>query len=249
MQRFSSMLIAAAPCKLKWLSHDRLPVEFWGQIPETVNYAVEAFRGLENISLILDYSKSHHESLGNGYLQGLGRCLNAATNLKVLGLGFWAAAKPLVMFSTSFGDDFVWPNLQTLSLEGLRVNSPDISLFLHRHKASLKRLQLGGTGTKNSRYSMAEGILLDGSTFHEFCTKLRGLQLESLNIRPLLGPSPMGRSTEDNEPLYDDDWKRIGTNDSRSARLEAFVLGLGPWTESEEPPLADEPLAIPDDFF
>lgn len=237
MRRFRSILSAAVSKAITSLSHDRLPFEFLVPEEGNLNVACKVCSGLQILRLGLDCPKAEQAPQPEFCFQGLADCLRAAPHLRVLDLSFSGLRGGLpvdITFSALIGDAYVWPELDTFLIKGVRIDAEDLAAFLSRHAASLKRLQLGDIGSDEPGWAKTtDGILhfRSGDEQTLYSRLQSTMRLEKLGVRAYDSPA-----------LYDEYWNRIGCDDSWAAKLEGFVIKGSPWPERDEysPPLSDE---------
>ncbi|KAI9746210.1 MAG: hypothetical protein M1818_000891 [Claussenomyces sp. TS43310] len=235
MERFKRILSAAAAAaasspssqRIHSLSHDRLPLEFWAQDPpQDLDPICQVFGGLQTLSLGSD-SKSLAQREAS--LAGLGRCLRQTPYLRTLILSFTnlrTTSESLLSFSAWRGDDSVWKHLHTLVLQGVGIDVDEFATFLARHSASLRRLQLGESNQNKPDllWARSRWLMFHSRDDKVLCQHLRHtMKLDKFNLQDYAA------AEVDSEPLYDDDWNRIGHETLVAARLEEFVVHGGPW--------------------
>ncbi|KAJ2907389.1 hypothetical protein MKZ38_003246 [Zalerion maritima] len=144
---------------------------------------------LRHLDLIIDpelTAEAPHTQLVA--INGLGRILRVCKNLTSLALAFRNGRRPRmktrIWFSELIGDDYTYPELTDLKLEGMSCAEGDLSEFLVRHAPTLKRLRLGGRGlAKPEEPSMGGMMLGRGQWRYLFDTLRKGMtSLEKLHL-------------------------------------------------------------------
>lgn len=169
-ERFTALLnaLAASPSTVTELSHDWLPFEFFQQRSKTMRLVSTLFTPLTSLSLTLDYSDMPNNLHASQTFQNLSLCLRSASGLQSLNLAFQGRRKTNIsLLFISFSEhNHIFTNLQSLKLEGVACTENELVAFLAQHKASLKKIQLGGLGPKVPHQKANGGVHLSEGTWN-----------------------------------------------------------------------------------
>lgn len=158
--------------KIRHLSHDLMPAEFFTQKPSVVAKVLKLFRDLESLKMTFYPATQSLRPYPVWELwAGIFKALQLAPNLKTLHLGFEnrkyrEAYLPL----RKLVGTFTWPSLYRLRLDGLTLCEPDLTAFLLRHASSLRSLTFSNI------------VLVEGSFKDLFHSLRKGLSLESFHV-------------------------------------------------------------------
>lgn len=220
--------------KILTLTHSRLPLEFFTQPPRTFSSVVNSFTNLRALSLNLDYSPFPNDRYLIESFQGLGRCLSEAFSLQSLSLAYWGQTNPQLNIDVIFGSKTMWKQLHTFRLTGVKIVVEDLLGFLHRQKGTIKRLGIGGKGQGINRYGAYETMDFGSRIgFRDLCHGIRelvadGAILEKFNVMKNLRSTSGGSALSSRyAQLYDEEWQRVGEDDSWAHQVESFVLRCG----------------------
>ncbi|TGO13798.1 hypothetical protein BTUL_0063g00300 [Botrytis tulipae] len=164
-----SLLHGIDVLKLRKLSHDCLPVEFFAQNNALFQSITPIFYNLTDLRLALDYSDIPNNSSFQELFANVATCLNAATNLESFNLCFQSKRKiditPLLeeFLSKSKQSNFILPPLRSLHIEGVSSRFLAMESFLISLASTLEVIEFGGDGCHEpNRFSNGGIHLLDG---------------------------------------------------------------------------------------
>jgi hypothetical protein len=239
-QRFSNVIYAARHLALDSLSHDCLPFEVWGQ-RSILEDVPATFQALRSLKVSLDYSVFPNALHSGNSFTGFNSALCAAPNLQVLHIGFANSIRPDWNFTQYMGNS-TWRNLHTLGLEAMNLAEEDVAIFLIRHAASLKQLQLGVYEKTNAfgRVSNMQNIIqFRHGSLMGLLTRIRErMRLKKLNMRGDMfeGETVSLTPYSYGVGLYDDEWVRVPDAVQTAApalAAERFVLGETEWDDAK----------------
>jgi hypothetical protein len=212
-KKFCDILDAARHLKLRSLSHDWLPFEFWEKSSSRDN-AAAVFKGLHTLKICLD-CKSLSESSDVKSIIGFGLTLKFATQLHTLNLGFSNKFKEgETMKFADLIDHFTWPTLHTFGLESANVNEEDVIAFLERHKNTLKRLRLGvhttnkGWNSGDTHYSDCSLYFVQGTLKGLLRRIGMGMKLDKLDMKGHVIDSDLA-TINFGSGIYNEDWDLV----------------------------------------
>jgi hypothetical protein len=182
-ERFTALCSAlvGSPARVEELSHDRLPFEFFAQKSITISFISTVFLTIRKLSLVLDYSDMPNNLHSSQAFQNLSHCLRSTSYLEILSLSFQGRRKIDIspLFASLSEHNHVFDKLQNIKFEGMRCTENELVEFLLRHKASLKKVQLGGPGSKAPYQKANGGLHLGNGTWKSvFERVLAGLDLQ-----------------------------------------------------------------------
>jgi hypothetical protein len=183
-ERFTNLLsaISGGSARVEELSHDRLPFEFFAQKVMHISLASTVFIKLERLSFVLDYSDMPNNLHSSQAFQNLSHCLRSASGLQTFHLSFEGRKKidvsPLL---NSFSEhSFVFSQLKEIKFEGVSCTEDELVSFVLKHKDSLRRVQLGGLGSKAPHQKANGGVHLKEGTWKSLFEKVgAAMELES----------------------------------------------------------------------
>ncbi|KAI1383267.1 uncharacterized protein F4822DRAFT_70983 [Hypoxylon trugodes] len=168
---------------------DRLPLEIFRLAVHRNHWYnnAQAFDSLYTLNWTLDPSGLQGPGSAFRAVNGLGRILQLAKNLRKLRLAFHPYSSENSKFALSFRElfyDFTYKHLTDLTLEGLSCEEEDLKDFLARHGHTLRRLRLGGRGLAKPFEVSLGGVHLYEGTFKALFTGLRAKlpNLERLHL-------------------------------------------------------------------
>lgn len=172
-ERFTNILSSILPSvenmKLKNLSHDRLPFEFFAQNKRLMRSMIPIFHNLTDLRFVLDYSDTPNDLHCAKAFHNISMCLKAAANLQNLNLCFQSRRKvDITLLLKDFlldapGSKYSFPNLRSLHMEGVSSEFHPLAHFLISLAPTLKNLEFGGEGSHGPNQLANGGIhLLDG---------------------------------------------------------------------------------------
>ncbi|TGO29860.1 hypothetical protein BPAE_0010g00440 [Botrytis paeoniae] len=172
-ERFTTILISllrsVKVLKLRKLSHDCLPFEFFAQNKVLFESITPIFYNLTDLRLALDYSNIPNNLSFQDVFANIATCLNAATNLESFNLCFQSRRKiditPLLedLLSKSKESNSVLPPLRSLHIEGVSSRFLAMESFLVSLASTLEIIEFGGDGCHEpNRFSNGGVHLLDG---------------------------------------------------------------------------------------
>jgi hypothetical protein len=114
--------------------------------------------------------------------QNLAHCLRSASNLQSLSLSFTGQRKIDIerLFLTFEDSRHTFAHLQEVKFEGVRCTENVLVAFLMRHKGSLRKVQLGGVGTKAPHQKASGGVHLGEGTWRSVFKRVH----EGLHLGP-----------------------------------------------------------------
>ncbi|KAH7391499.1 hypothetical protein BKA64DRAFT_106460 [Cadophora sp. MPI-SDFR-AT-0126] len=178
VERMSSIMNAiaanSATLSITSFSHDRLPFEFFFQNQRKMALISSAFRNLTTLVLLLEYSDLPNDTHATQAFTNLGKCLRSAPLLKHLSLGFQGRRKVDIapLLASFAADEYTFPHLSTLQLQGMISTETDLCGFLIRQKPTLTLVTIGGEGVKAVRQPANGGIFLDTGSWKGFVSRL-----------------------------------------------------------------------------
>ncbi|KAI1661479.1 hypothetical protein F4813DRAFT_230610 [Daldinia decipiens] len=226
---------------------DRLPLELFRSKDHRSHWFMHAqsFSSLETLNLTLDPSGLQGPSSAFKAVNGLGRILQLATNLRKLKLAFHPYSSENSKFALSFRElfyDFTYKQLTDLTLEGVSCEEEDLKYFLARHGATLRRLRLGGRGLAKPFEVSLGGIHMYEGNFKSLFTGLRAKipKLERLHLEGIFECEHHDLPSHEAYnfyPLTNEDWEEVPRPKwVRSSRktiscfpFEQYVLFGGPY--------------------
>ncbi|KAI1466625.1 uncharacterized protein F4812DRAFT_59674 [Daldinia caldariorum] len=226
---------------------DRLPLEMFRSKDHRNHWFTHAqsFSSLETLNLTLDPSGLQGPGSAFRAVNGLGRILQLATNLRKLKLAFHPYSSENSKFALSFRElfyDFTYKQLTDLTLEGVSCEEEDLKYFLARHGATLVRLRLGGRGLAKPFEVSLGGIHMYEGTFKSLFTGLRAKvpKLERLHLEGIFECEHHDLPSHEAYnfyPLTNEDWEEVPRPKwVRSSRktiscspFEQYVLRGGPY--------------------
>jgi hypothetical protein len=177
-ERFTNLLSALcwSPSTIRSLSHDRLPFEFFAQKSMTISLISTNFMQLTSLSLVLDYSDMPNNLHSSQAFQNLSHCVCSATDLQTFFLSFQGRRKtdisPLL---ASFSErSVIFSRLRDVKLEGVLCSENAVVDFLLKHKETLRKVQLGGVGSKPPHQRANGGVHLKEGTWTSALKRLQG---------------------------------------------------------------------------
>ncbi|KAI0021527.1 hypothetical protein F4780DRAFT_282078 [Xylariomycetidae sp. FL0641] len=240
-----AIIFALHGVRLSSFSIDRLPLEMF-RLPAHRNHwftHAQSFSNLASLSLTLDPSGLQGPGSAFRAINGLGRLLQLAKNVRHLKIAFHPYSSAQSKFALSFREllfGFTYTNLESLILEGVSCDEEDLSDFLARHGATLRRLRLGGRGLAKPFEVSLGGIHLYEGTFKSLFTGLRKKlpKLEQLHLEGIFECEHHGLSTHETYnfyPLTDERWDpvprprwvRNSRNTINCLPFESYVLHGG----------------------
>ncbi|KAI8965910.1 hypothetical protein F5Y11DRAFT_233547 [Daldinia sp. FL1419] len=226
---------------------DRLPLEIFRNKEYRQHWFTHAqsFSSLESLNLTLDPSGLQGPGSAFRAINGLGRILQLATNLRKLKLAFHPYSSENSKFALSFRElfyDFTYKHLTDLTLEGISCEEDDLKEFLARHGATLQRLRLGGRGLAKPFEVSLGGIHMYEGTFKSLFTGLRAKipKLERLHLEGIFECEHHDLPSHEAYnfyPLTNENWEDVPRPKwVRSSRktiscvpFEKYVLSGGPY--------------------
>ncbi|KAF7929150.1 hypothetical protein EAE99_004894 [Botrytis elliptica] len=164
-----SLLRSIEVLKLRKLSHDCLPFEFFAQNKVLFESITPIFYNLTDLRLALDYSDIPNNLSFQEVFANIATCLYAATNLESFNLCFRSKRKiditPLLedFLSKSKESNFTLPPLRSLHIEGVSSRFLAMESFLISLASTLEVIEFGGDGCHEpNRFSNGGIHLLDG---------------------------------------------------------------------------------------
>ncbi|ESZ99136.1 hypothetical protein SBOR_0546 [Sclerotinia borealis F-4128] len=167
-ERFTNVLSSLLPSvenlKLKNLSHDCLPFEFFAQNKTLIESMTPIFHKLTDLRLVLDYSDTPNDLHSQQALANLATCLQAAATLENLNLCFQSRRKiDITSLLENLLSNSIFSHLQSLHIEGLASAFYPLEQFLRSLAPNLQVLEFGGAGCHGPNQLSNGGIhLLDG---------------------------------------------------------------------------------------
>lgn len=218
---------------------DRLPLELF-RLPDHRRHwfvHTESFDSLKTLHLTLDPSGLKGPSSAMRAVNGLGRLLHLARDLRQLKLAFHPYARSnskfVITFRELLSDGFAYPHLTDLTLEGLSCEERDLVKFLSRHGSTLKRLRLGGRGLARPHEVSLGGIHLYQGTFKSLFSALRPClpHLERLHLEGIFECQNHEPSSQHESynfyPLTDESWEPVPP--PRWVRTSRYTINGGPF--------------------
>ncbi|KAK3898015.1 hypothetical protein C8A05DRAFT_38405 [Staphylotrichum tortipilum] len=204
------------------LSIDHLPLEIFRLPADRRHWSTccaRPFASLTTLNLVLDVPRGMLPSARFRAVNGLGQVLRYSKELKALSLAFRAAHAPMEKFVLEFrglfaGEEFVFPRLTDLKLEGVSCGEEDLRGFLVRHGGSLERLRLGGRGLAREGEVSIGGVHLHEGSFRGLFAGLRG-RMGRLRRFHMEGDVEAGEYMASSREVYlfravsDDDWTPV----------------------------------------
>jgi hypothetical protein len=187
-ERFTNLLaaIAGSPSTVMELSHDRLPFEFFAQKAMIVSLASTVFIPLTSLSFVLDYSDMPNNLHSSQAFQNLSHCLRSASGLQSLQLSFQGRKKidtsPLL--NSLSENNFSFERLKEVKFEGVSCTENELVSFLLRQNGTLKKIQLGGVGSKAPHQKANGGVHLKEGAWKSVFEKVEaGTDLERFQVQ------------------------------------------------------------------
>jgi hypothetical protein len=236
-KNMNAIVSAIRHVRLASLSIDQLPLEIFRLADDRRHWfdCARSFASLSRLHLVLDPPPNLLPSARFRAVNGLGHVLHYSVNLTHLTLAFHTYHAPLEKFHLSFhalfcGEEFVYPKLTDLKLEGVSCAEEDLRGFLLRHSATLERLRLGGRGlAKPSEWSMG-GVHLHEGSFRGLFTGLQG-KMPRLKRFHMEGDAEAGDFMASSREVYvfmpvtDDEWMPVATGE-QSNRCKGRMDGV-----------------------
>ena len=210
-ERFTNLCTAiiGSPARVEELSHDRLPLEFFAQKPIIISLVSTVFLPLTKLSLGLDYSDMPNNLHSAQAFQNLSHCLRSASGLESFSLSFQGRKKTSIssLFSSFRDHKHTFKSLKEVKFEFVRCTENNLVEFLVKHKDTLKKVQLGGVGSRAPHQKARGGLHLDDGTWKSvFERVLAQLDLQQgafLAQGDMVDPSGRAFVLEDLEPVED----------------------------------------------
>ncbi|CAJ2502009.1 Uu.00g048620.m01.CDS01 [Anthostomella pinea] len=198
---------------------DRLPLEVFRLPGHRTHWFTHAqsFDSLSTLDLTLDPSGLQGPSSSFKAVNGLGRMLQLATQLRKLKLAFHPYTSEHSKFALSFREllfGFTYKQLTDLALEGVSCDEDDLKEFLGRHGDTLLRLRLGGRGLAKPFEVSLGGVHLWEGTFKSLFRGLRVKlpKLERLHLEGIFECEHQDLPSHEAYnfyPLTNDDWEDV----------------------------------------
>ncbi|KAI1157051.1 hypothetical protein F4825DRAFT_153 [Nemania diffusa] len=218
-QNLDAVMFALHGVKLSSFKVDRLPLEVFRIHNHRANWFAHAqsFSNLSSLNLTLDPSGLQGPSSAFRAVNGLGRILQLASNVKQLKLAFHPYTSEHSKFILSFAGllfGFTYTQLTELILEGVSCDEEDLKEFLGRHGATLTRLRLGGRGLAKPFEASHGGIHLYEGTFRSLFTSFRTKlpKLERMHLEGIFDcerHDVPAHETYNFYPLTDENWEEV----------------------------------------
>ncbi|CCD55302.1 hypothetical protein ACHAPC_005820 [Botrytis cinerea] len=164
-----SLLHSVEALKLRKLSHDCLPFEFFAQNKVLFESITPIFSNLTDLRLALDYSGIPDDFNSEEAFANIAICLKAATNLENFYGCFQSKRKinitPLLedLVSKSDKQKHFLPRLRSLHIEGVSSRFLALESFLISLSSTLEVIEFGGDGCHEPNQLSNGGVhLLDG---------------------------------------------------------------------------------------
>ena len=242
-----TIIAALHGVRLSSFKIDRLPLELF-RLPDHRKHwfaNAESFDSLTTLHLTLDPSGLKGQGSAMRAVNGLGRFLQLAENVRHLTLAFHPYSRGNSKFVIVFRElfyNFSYPHLTDLTLEGLSCEEQDLTDFLARHSATLVRLRLGGRGLAKPHEVSLGGIHLYQGTFKSLFTGIRSKlpHLERLHLEGIFECQHHELSSHESynfypltneawEPVPCPRWVRTSRRTINCTPFEQYVLGGGPY--------------------
>lgn len=181
----SSLLPSVEPAKVKTLSHDRLPFEFFAQNKTLIRSMTPIFHNLTDLRFVVDYSDISNDLHRLQAFENFATCLQAATNLRNLNICFQSRRKiditPLLknLLANSHESKSTFPQLQSLHIEGVASAFDPLANFLISLAPTLRSLEFGGEGCHGPNQLANGGIHLQDGKFVQLFAKLEEAMKDS----------------------------------------------------------------------
>lgn len=229
---------------------DRMPLEIFRLPHHRTHWYTHAqsFNALHSLNLTLDPSGLQGPGSAFRAVNGLGRILQLAKQLRKFKLAFHPYTSENSKFALSFRElfyDFTYKQLTDLTLEGVSCEEDDLKDFLARHGATLLRLRLGGRGLAKPVEVSLGGIHLYEGTFKSLFTGLRAKlpKLERLHLEGIFECEHQDLPSHEAYnfyPLTNENWEELPRPRwVRSSRrtincqpFEHYVLFGGPYPKT-----------------
>ncbi|KAJ3569082.1 hypothetical protein NPX13_g6203 [Xylaria arbuscula] len=218
-QNLDAVMFALHGIKLSSFKVDRLPLEVF-RLPNHRSQwfaHAQSFHSLSSLNLTLDPSGLQGPTSAFRAVNGLGRILQLASNVKHLKLAFHPYSSENSKFVLScrelfFG--FTYTQLTDLTLEGVSCDEEDLKEFLGRHGATLVRLRLGGRGLAKPFEASHGGIHLYEGTFRSLFTGIRKRlpKLERMHLEGIFDCEHRDLPSHESYnfyPLMDENWEQV----------------------------------------
>ncbi|KAF7957055.1 hypothetical protein EAE96_004375 [Botrytis aclada] len=165
----NSLLRSVEVLKLRKLSHDCLPFEFFAQNKVLYESIKPIFYNLTDLRLALDYSDIPNNLNFQEVFANIATCLQAAKNLETFNLCFQSKRKiditPLLesLLLKVKESSFILPPLRSLHIEGVSSRFLAMEGFLMAWASTLEVIEFGGDGCHGPNRISNGGVhLLDG---------------------------------------------------------------------------------------
>lgn len=189
-ERFTNILAAlganSSTVRIKTLSHDRLPFEFFVQKESTMSLFSPVFESLTTLTLAMDYSDMPNNLHFEQAFQSLAKQLRTASSLQTLDLSFQGRRKIDIspLLSSFQAHNYIFLDLANLTLRGIITTQIGLGDFLVQQKNSLRHVHLGGNGVRGKHQPPNGGVHLSEGNFRGLFARMRcDMKLESLSVQ------------------------------------------------------------------